>query len=320
MNAAPAIVHTPREQWLLRRRSMLTASDVAAVLGFDPRRGPLAVYLDKIGLDTRGEDERARRWLRFGRDVEGAIANWYSDETGRLAVDLGAHEIQIHPDLPWLGATLDRQTGGSPEHPDPFRRQDLGDLTAPLEIKAAASTNAREWADEPPLHYQVQLQAQMACTRAQWGSLCALIGGVTLAWRDLLRDDAFLAAALPKLEAFWARVQRRDQPEADALPGTSEAIRRAWPTDDGETVDLGPHALALVEEREAAQQAIESAERRKALASNQLRALMGPATFGALVDGSWLSLRTVKRARYVVEETSYRELRRVRPRLPRRRV
>ena len=317
MSAAPAIVHTEREQWLLRRRSMLTASDVAAVLGVDPRRGPLAVYLDKIGLDTRSEDEAARRWLRFGRDVEGAIANWYADETGRPARDLGATEIQTHADLPWLGATLDRQTNGVESCPAPMVPHMAGD--GPLELKAAAGMKAREWRDEPPLHYQIQLQAQMACTGAQWGSLCALIGGVAITWRDLLRDDAFLGVALPKLEAFWLRVQRRDQPEADALPGTSEAIRQAWPTDDGETVDLGPHALELVEEREAAQQAIEAAERRKALASNQLRALMGTATFSALVDGSFLSLRTVKRARYVAEETSYRELRRIRPRLPMRR-
>ena len=38
-----AIIHDKREQWLAARRECLTASDVAAVLGEDPRRGPLAV-------------------------------------------------------------------------------------------------------------------------------------------------------------------------------------------------------------------------------------------------------------------------------------
>lgn len=313
MSAAPAIVHTPREQWLLRRRGLLTASDCASVLGLSGFRGPLAVYLDKIGLDP-GMDETRRRHLKYGRHVEWAIGEWYSDETGRPAVDLGFDEIQIHPDLPWLGATLDRETAGSPLQPAPIGG------AGPLELKTANLIAAKAWREEPPLAYQVQLQIQMACTGAQWGSLCALIAGASIAWVDLLRDDAFLGAALPKLEAFWLRVQRRDQPEADDLPGTSEALKRAWPKGDGETVDLDHAAVELMNEREAAQAAIVEADKRKKLASNRLRALLGPATFGALPDGSFVALQDRQRGGYTVAPRSYRELRRLRPRLPRRRA
>ena len=120
------------------------------------------------------------------------------------------------------------------------------------ECKAVAGFKAREWREEPPLHYQIQLQAQLACTGAQWGSLVALIGGVALAWRDLLRNDDFIEAALPKLEEFWWRVQHKQPPEADALPGTTEAIRRLWPGASGATVALDAEAGELMADVEAA--------------------------------------------------------------------
>jgi putative phage-type endonuclease len=307
--SAPAIVHTAREQWLARRRDLVTASDIAAILGVDPRRGPLAVYAAKVSDVVEPEE---RRWMAFGRRVEGAIADWYADETGRPALDLGAHEIQVHPDIPWLGATLDRRTAGSEAHPAP------ADGQGPLEAKAVAGFKAREWVEDPPLPYIVQVQVQMACTGAQWGSLAALVGGIALAWKDLVRDEAFLAAALPVLEAFRMRVLRRDPPEADALPGTSEALRKLFPQDDGETVPLEAEALALADEWEAAKLLKTDAESKVDELGNKLRLRIGSATFGALPDGSLLSLKLTKRAGYTVQETSYRQLRRSRPKLRRR--
>src|SRR5687767_8539180 len=113
MADAPAVLPSARERWLAERRELLTASDVAAVLGVDPRRSPLSVYAEKRGLLEVAETP----WMRWGRRVEGAIAEAYADETGRPVRDLGL-EIQRHPDVPWLGATLDRQVlEGSAAHP-----------------------------------------------------------------------------------------------------------------------------------------------------------------------------------------------------------
>lgn len=307
-----AIAHSQREQWLMLRRETIGASDVAAILGCDPRRGALAVYASKIG----GIDAEETRWMKWGRLVEGAIAEGYTDETGRPTVDLGAYEMQRHPDLKILTATLDRVTSGSAANPAPIASEN--GTMVPLEAKAVAGFKAREWIEDPPLHFQVQLNAQLACTGAQWGSLVALVGGITLAWKDVLRDDAFLAAALPKLEEFWLRVLRRDPPEADALPGTSEALRRLWPQDDGETIPLEAEALQLADQWETAKASKSDAEAKVDDLGNKLRLRIGAATFGALPDGSLLSLKLTKRAGYTVQETSYRQLRRSRPKLRRR--
>lgn len=311
MSQAPAIVRPEREQWLARRRELITASDCAAILGVDPRRGPLEVYLEKT---TDVDLVEETRWMRYGRKVEGAIADWYEFDTGRVTEDLGAHTIQQHPDLPWLGATLDRQTGGSQAHPAPGEG-----IRGPLEAKAVAGFKANDWHEDPPLHFVIQLQIQIACTKAEWGTLAALIGGVSLVWKDQRRDDDFLAAAIPALEAFRGRVLRRDPPPSDGLEGTHTAVKRAWPFTQGETIALEPDVAEMVDEWERLKAAKTEAEKAARAAEDDLRVRMGSASFGALTDGSFLTLKTTKRAGYVVEPTEFRVLRRQRPRLPMRR-
>jgi putative phage-type endonuclease len=302
--SAPAIVQNPRLQWLAARRELITASDVAAVIGEDPRRGALAVYAAKVGDIEQDETVPMRRGRRF----EGAIADEYADQTGRPVSDLGAYVIQRHPDIPWLGATLDRVTVGSGSTPAP------ADCDAPLQIKMAIGS-AREWKDGPPLHYVVQVQTEMACFGATWGALAALVGPGPLAAVDLVRDDAFFAALVPQLERFRWHVEKRIPPEADATPGTSAAIRRLWAGEDGQTIALGDEDLALVADWEAAKASKSAAEETVELLGNRLRARLQTASFGALPDGRFLTLKLTKRDGYAVQPTSFRTLRVMCPRI-----
>jgi putative phage-type endonuclease len=234
------IVHTDREQWLAQRRTLVMASEAAAILGLDPYRGPLSVYAEKVeGLSV--EETKMMRW---GRRVEGAISEGYEEETGRKVVDRGPYTIDVHPDIPWLGATLDRDVVEvSEKEPLPVGAAGPG----AAEFKAVAGFKAKDWREQPPDHFLIQLQIQLACTGRQWGSLCALLGGLTLAWRDILRHERFLAAALPKLEEFHLRVKRRDPPPADGSEGTAAAIKRLWPDESGETIDLGAKGREVYE-------------------------------------------------------------------------
>lgn len=311
------ILPDARSRWLAARRELVTASDVAAILGEDPRRGPLAVYCDKLGAEEQQETVPMRRGRRF----EDAIAHEYHDQTGRPVGDLPEYEITRHPDLSWLGATLDRTTDGCPAAPDPFggtvaeSRDGRVVGRVPLQIKMAIGS-ARDWEEEPPLGYVVQVQVEMACAGSNWGALAALVGPGPLATVDLVRDDAFFAALIPALEKFRWHVEKRIPPEADAKPGTSAAIRRLWGVPDGATVAL-PDALDLVEQWEAAEHRIGAAKHTADELENKLRARLGSASFGALKDGSFLALPLQKRAGYTVAPTSFRVLRRMRPRVRR---
>lgn len=302
-----------RANWLAERRTCLTASDVASVLGVEGAYGTeFSVWAEKVG--EAEPDEATADYILFGRDVEGAISDGYARKYGRPVRDLGAYVIQRHPDIPWLGATLDRMTAGSETHPAPAAGE------GPAEFKAVGFSKVREWSEEPPLKFQVQAQIQMACTGKEWASLCALFGGVKLGEPvDVLRHDTFLRNAYPRLEEFWLKVQRREAPEADGSIATSEAIRSLWGIEDGETIRLDdPLDVLQADLLEEARAEVRAAEARVKLIDNQLRARMGSASFGRLSDGTLLTLQTTSRAGYTVAPTTYRALRRKRERMRRR--
>jgi putative phage-type endonuclease len=297
------IVHSTREQWLMFRREKVMASECAAILGLDPRRGPLAVYCEKV----EGFSVEETRLMRWGRRVEGAIAEGFEEESGRTVVDRGEFVVDVHPDIDFLAATLDRDiVAVSEEHPAPAGTTGDG----ALECKAVAGVKAKHWKEEPPDNFLVQVQIQMACTGRSWAALCALIGGVSLVWKDVLRHDRFLAAALPKLEEFMLRVKRRDPPPADATDGTTDAIKRLWPDENGQSVELGAAGAKLVEGWERAKADEAEAEKRGKLYSNQIKVLIGEASFGTLPDRTWIHAQKIDVAgrTQVVKPFSYRKL------------
>lgn len=311
-----------RTEWLRARRKLIGASDVGAILGVDPYRGPLAVYASKLDL-VRDEETPAMRW---GRKAEALVAEAYGEESGRPVL-MPAARIVVHPDVPFVGASLDRVTSGCEQSPAPLvydgpcGSRHCAEVGAhshpvPLECKVVGFYNATQWKEEPPLQYVVQVQFQMACTGAKWASLAAMFGWPPRpAWVDIERNDDFINAALPKLEEFWRRVERADPPPPDTLPSTSDVIKKLWPADTGDTIHLDGDALALVDRWETAKarrlQLKNEGEEEEL--ENQLRFLMRDATTGMLPDGTSLTLKTTNRAGYTVEPTSYRTLRRFRP-------
>jgi putative phage-type endonuclease len=304
MSTAPAIIHTDREQWLMRRREGVGASEVAAILGFDATRDALSVYAEKIGV-LEVEETFLMAW---GKRVEDAIAWGYSEETDRNVYNPGAFEIARHPDLPILGATLDRETEGSEQTPAPATGRGA------LEIKAVNAFAAAEWKDEPPLHNQIQLQIQMGCKGLTWGSLAALIGGLKISWQDIARNQAFLDFALPEIEAFWLCVKRREPPVVkEAKSATWDAIKALYPSDNGLGVVLPEDALGIVTEWEQYRAVRLEAAKREDDAKAQLLQLIGPAASGLLPDGRALTLKTSSRDGYTVQPTTFRTLRLVKP-------
>jgi putative phage-type endonuclease len=294
-----------KEEWLAERRNHIGASDVAAILGMDPRRGPLSVYESKV----HGHSQEDNDWMRFGRDVEGAIANMYEVKTGRLAQDQGATSLQYHPDISFLASTLDRITFKGV--PGDFEKHML-EPGAPLELKNIGYfTSAKAYEEDPHIHHQIQLQIQMACFGSDWGSLAALFPGYNLVWKDLPRNDEFLAAAYPVLEEFWKCVVDRTPPPVESYRDL-EVVKRLWPTDSGETVALDNEMFGLVSKWENRKFNRKELDNEVEAIEAELRAAMGNATWGALPDGTFLALKTTKCSGYtsVVEPYEYRTLRR----------
>lgn len=283
----PAAIKTrsPREEWLEERRKGVGASEVAAILGVDPRRGPLAVYADKIAARPSEEEEI---YMTFGRDVEVAIARGYSRKTHRVILPRNAYEIVRHPALPILGATLDFECDPSKEYPAPITAAGVpAEGAGILETKAVGFHKRDEWVEDTPLNFVVQVQMQMACRGRTWGSLGALMGGIAIADPvDMLPNPEFVEVALKAVAEFWWRVENRNPPEADAKPATRDAIRRLWPGDNGTAIAFTQEDQALVDAWEAAGERKGEAEERYDRLVNQLAVRLGDASEGRCPDGS----------------------------------
>jgi len=291
--------YATREEWLAARRWGLGASDAAVALGLSKFRSPLDLYLDKAGL--REDEPVENEAMRWGTLLEGVIRAEFA-HTHRPVLHR-AHEIQRNKVRPWLAASLD---GLLPDQHSPAGY-------GILEIKTAGRPD--DWADEPPLAYQIQVQHALLVTGCTWGIIAVLIGGQRLIVYDITRNESFLAMMLPRLEEFWARVQAKDPPAIDGTRASADLLKALYPKEEaGRRVVLPSDALHWDTVLQQAKAQIDEAGARQAEAKHRLEQMIGPAEIGVLPNGSGhYSWKVTPRKAYTVAATSPRILRRHTP-------
>jgi len=285
-----------RTDWLIQRRAGIGGSDAAAVLNLSPWKSALELYCDKIGLNEIEDAEPD--WLYWGKALEPVIAARYEKETGRTLQDDGEFNIRRSAHYPWMCCTIDRSI--------------LGDKPGILSIKNVVGFKKAEWADEPPVEYQIQLQHEMIVLNRAWASFAVLFNGNDFGWYDVQRNDRFCAYLTQEEKKFWERVQNMQPPPPD-VPADScrEALRRLYPNETGSTITLPGEFIGLADRIEAIKEQAKSGKRELDAAENKLKAAIGDNTFAVLPNGITFSLKTTKRAGYAVEPTEFRTLRRV---------
>jgi putative phage-type endonuclease len=222
---------TPREEWLRLRRDGIGGSDALAVLGLDPWKTRMEVYLDKTG-DDRAEREQTDG-MAWGNYVEGSIADWFSHKTGISVRRCG---LIRHEDRPWQRVSVDRLTADG----------------GVLEIKNTNYHRRREWEDDEGEIIadgaEAQAQHALAVTGLPHAWFAAQVGGQPPVIRRIERDDAFIADLTACEEEFWQLVEARTPP---ALEGRASAdlIARLYPeAGNGKTVELSAADVALLRE------------------------------------------------------------------------
>ena len=222
---------TPREEWLRLRRDGIGGSDALAVLGLDPWKTRMEVYLDKTG-DDRAEREQSDG-MAWGNYVEGPIAEWFTFKTGIKVRRCG---LMRHEDRPWQRVSVDRLTAD-------------GGI---LEIKNTNYHRRGEWEDDEGEIVadgaEAQGQHALAVTGLPHVWFAAQVGGQPPVIRRIDRDDAFIADLTAAEAEFWALVEARTPP---ALEGRASAdlIARLYPrAGDGATAELSAEQVALLRE------------------------------------------------------------------------
>lgn len=130
-----------------------------------------------------------------------------------------------------------------------------------------------------------------------------------MVWADIQRDDAFIEAALPHLEAFWQHVESRTPPPVDASPATAKILQKLHPEDSGETIDLPAEADRWHAELVEVKEKLKVLGELKTLNENRLKAAIGDGTFGQLPSGIRYSFKTQTRAAHEVKASTFRVLR-----------
>jgi predicted phage-related endonuclease len=180
-----------------------------------------------------------------------------------------------------------------------------------LQIKTTSEYKKEDWADGPPIKFQIQLQHELRVTGHQWGTLVVLIGGQKLRYYDCDRNDRFINAMIPKLKEFWDLVQSNTPPSVDGSLATANVLARLHPDDNGLTCMLPTEAVEWCATITDCRKQINELKALSQEAENKLVAAIGDNTFGVLSDGSKWSNKKQDRRGYYVNPTSYRVLRSV---------
>jgi len=296
----PYTVHqySNRAEWLDGRSNGIGASEAAVVLGVSKWQSPFALWARKRGIVGPSDQTEQQRW---GLLMEGAIAQWFAEETGfTLSEENTSGCVLKSVRWPFMGCTLDRWIvpglagiefdGIDGTFYEPF----------PLELKVCDAMVAHEWKKEPPLSYNIQLQYQMAITGAPVACIAVCVGAKEGRWFPVVRNDKFIARMIPRVQAFWQSVVDGVRPDVDGHETTRLALQEMFaPPQVGKRIEIPQPLLAVVEQFDAATSMLAIAKERKEDAANRIRLAMEDAEVAECPGGSgftWKQDRGGKRS------------------------
>lgn len=288
-----AAIYPTKEQWWVGRRQGIGSSDAAQVLGVSKWGNPLTLYHEK--KNPQPLSKGATEFQTWGLILEEPIGQRFMEETGRTVL---SPSVLLDDDVV-AAAAVGRHTTSrftilrDAEEPRLLASPDRVqvDINEPrgqgiLEIKNASIYVRDEWGEgEPPLEYQVQLQHQLMVTGLQWGSIAALIGGNYFVYADIPRDEEFIAQLRKAEEEFLWRLDNDSPPPVDGTDATKALLKRLYPKDTGEVIELTPDMLEWTGQLTEAKSKIKHWEAVKQEAENQIIAAVGDATMGLLPNG-----------------------------------
>ena len=187
-------------EWHAARAKLLTASDFGAALGLNPYCSRQKLWRIKTGLESVGDNFHMRR----GTEHESDAIFIYQVVAGVLVGEVG---LALHPAHAWIACTPDGAVGGD----------------GLVEAKCPA-----QFRDEPPVYHVAQIQGQLECTDRAWCDYVQWVDGEIRVYR-VIRSPAWWAWALPQLRAFWAYVERMEEPPR--MRKADKALIDAMPAD-----------------------------------------------------------------------------------------
>ena len=261
------------EEQLVFRRTGIGGSEISAVVGMNPHKSPLDVYLSK--RDGLVEDENPD--MERGRFLEPGLAAWYAYRESRVLLDqVGSLRHPAHSFAICTPDYLTRPLGSSNEAPlllsikcpGPFARDNWGEPET----------------DDVPAPALLQLQWEMLIVPAvmsgvhpHGADLAAMVDGDLRIYR-IAANPEIQTMLLDGAYRFWRdHVLPGKPPPIDGSESAKQFLSRQHRHHRPEMIEASIDDLPLLVEAREAAAANDIASERHELARNKLRERIGDA-------------------------------------------
>lgn len=284
-----------REQWKLLRLGFITASDAAVICGASPYKSELQLFYEKLGHDIETRETEAMLW---GSLLEEPICNEVGKRLGCSVEPWPQDTIVLNPTCDWQSCTPDALIDGGQRI---------------LQVKTTSSYNA-DYADQLPLHYEVQVQHELLVTKAEAAVIAILIGGQKLVIKDVLPNHDFHEWLTHKELQFKQRVAAANPPTPDGSESARRTLNQLFSDKYPDPVildgDAGVDALDIDNHLQAVKKQITDLSAKKELLEQELLQLMNGREAVLLPNGAKYTYLETTRAGYTVGPSTYRSFRR----------
>jgi putative phage-type endonuclease len=205
-------------EWLETRRDLITATDIAPILGVSPYRCEADIAAIKTGRPTFESNIP----MRVGTALEPLIASEYQGKTGRRLRRVRG--LWVHPGIPWAAASPDYTVVGE-------RRL----------VEAKWSGSKSRFADGLPEDIACQAQWQLFVSGYGACDIAALTPSELLIF-TVEADPALQDSLLVVAEDF-----RRRLAAGGPFRQSLDSLKRTHPADDGTAIEADAETAEAVE-------------------------------------------------------------------------
>ena len=178
------------EEWLERRKTGITGTDICAIMGLSKYKSVKDVWYDKLGYGHPVVENEKMKW---GKILEPVIRDYYAEKNNVKVAEVG---FVRHPTEPWIIGT-----------PDGVVVDDNGKHQWLIEIKTARVMNKsteKLWSEgSVPVDYMYQVYWYLLLLDLPFGDVAVLKNGSEYAQIRINRNKEQEEAMIQKCKDFW---------------------------------------------------------------------------------------------------------------------
>lgn len=239
--------------WHARRRESIGSSDAKIIMAGD-ETALIHLWQEKRG-EREPDDLSGNVSVCVGTVTESLNLALFERETGFAITRDGEHIV--HPDFPFMGATLDGWVESK---------------RAVVECKHVGPFEAWE---THVARYQPQIHHLCACKGAERAYLSAIVGTSSYQYQEIEPDPFYLAELIEREHAFWRCVETGELPAAMPAVAAPIAPEKMRVVDLSGSQEWGFHAGIWLETKGTVKRFNDAEKGIKALIENDVREAFG---------------------------------------------